>query len=792
MGIEEHIPRMFHRRLLLLGAALVVMVLPLATQMFRLTVVDGAELRRAAQRRLITDRFVGNVRGRIVDRRGKLLAVDVPSYDIAVPYACISGAWAETYAVRLARQRNREIWSELSAAERADLADEVLPIFSDRLDVMWGTLADAAGVPAEQLILQRDEIQQTIERLASRVRDRQRQQQADRLAREREISFDEALEQVGAGVAREIREEVAAHVVLAGVSDETAFRLIRAVTDAIDPREDLAMGDPLSGVEIVRSGIREYPFETMQTVVPRDTLPSPLAADTPAVIEIAGVATHIVGWMRDRHFEEDADRRAIEHAARTGDRYDKDDDRGRYLPTDRVGHTGMERGEEYALRGQRGRERKHLDTGEIEIDPTEDGRDVHLTIDIELQARIAALYDPSIGLAVVQPWAAQKPADGVPAIGDPLAGAVVVIDIDSSDILAMVSAPSFTRIDGRENSAALRSDLRSRRMLNRTTDMAFAPGSIVKPLMLCAAVTDDVYRPDEQITCTGHFLPDRPNILRCWIKKQFEITHNEQLGHDLDGSDAIMGSCNIFFYEIGRRLGPKRLTTWYRRFGVAPLDEHELSPTDLGLGPQRFDGALGRLVDGRRRKPTADEAVLMAIGQGPIAWTPLHAAACYAAIGRGGVYMTPRLRLDDDIQVIDLGLDPAGIDQALHGLQRSVLESTGTTHHVNVPDGQGGTFRQPLFNVPGVEVWAKSGTAEASKLVDEQKQTVLDGDHSWCVLLAGPTGGRPRVVIAVVTEYGGSGGKVSGPIANQALRAVVETGHLEPAPETPDPFPSDG
>ena len=91
--------------------------------------------------------------------------------------------------------------------------------------------------------------------------------------------------------------------------------------------------------------------------------------------------------------------------------------------------------------------------------------------------------------------------------------------------------------------------------------------------------------------------------------------------------------------------------------------------------------------------------------------------------------------------------------------------------------------KEPIFNVEGVKVWGKTGTATAPGLVvdhdgmgPEKGELVLAGDHSWFVVLAGRD--RPRYVISVVTEYAGSGGKVSGPICNEIIRALVEEGAL--------------
>jgi cell division protein FtsI/penicillin-binding protein 2 len=137
---------------------------------------------------------------------------------------------------------------------------------------------------------------------------------------------------------------------------------------------------------------------------------------------------------------------------------------------------------------------------------------------------------------------------------------------------------------------------------------------------------------------------------------------------------------------------------------------------------------------------------------------------------------------------VETGLDTAAIGDALEGLRGSVNDPRGTGHHLTFEVmGAGGPeqAREPIFNARGVSVWGKTGTADAPALVadpdgegPEAPRVLRDGDHSWFVVLAGPEGGRPLYSIAVMMEYAGSGGKVSGPIANQVVHALVAEGYL--------------
>jgi penicillin-binding protein 2 len=362
----------------------------------------------------------------------------------------------------------------------------------------------------------------------------------------------------------------------------------------------------------------------------------------------------------------------------------------------------------------------------------------------------------------------------------------VVLDIATGDVLAMVSVPSFNhRQLASGDTSAIFGDTYAQAYLNRAIDQPYPPGSIVKPVILASAITAGKYSPNERIACTGHFFPDKPLIYRCWIYKQNHTTHTDQLGHDLNGSDAVKVSCNIFFFEMGKRLGPQGIHDLFTRFGVGAQAErwNLFGPPESGEedAPERaliaeYPGSVPDPV-----RATLSEAILMGIGQGPILWTPMHAADAYATLARGGVKLTPRVRSDAKQGRTDLGLDPRGIQQAMEGLKRCANEEMGTTHTITFETADGAKTRENVFTVPGVDIWAKSGTADAPPFIADLDfngaNEAFDGDHAWCVLLAG-VGGEPKYAVAVVVDHGGSGGKVAGPVANQVVYALASEGYL--------------
>ncbi len=236
-----------------------------------------------------------------------------------------------------------------------------------------------------------------------------------------------------------------------------------------------------------------------------------------------------------------------------------------------------------------------------------------------------------------------------------------------------------------------------------------------------------------------------------------------------------MVSCNIFFFTLGRRLGVEGIVDTYRKFGVGETFDlwGEVS------GGPAFAGLLGR--DRLGSGLSLGDAIQMGIGQGPVAWTPLHAANAYAALARGnGVRLSPRLIEGvPRPEPVDLGFDPTGVSMAMRGLEMAVRERRGTGHHLTIEGRQ-----EPMFNAEGVQVWGKTGTATSSPVRARDPdgegaargEILQEGDHSWFVILVGRD--RPRYVISVVMDFAGSGGKVSGPIANQIIHALIAEGYL--------------
>jgi penicillin-binding protein 2 len=792
----------------------------------QLTTARGDELLAKAESRLITERLIPTTRGRILDRKDRVLALDVPSFDIAVDYPLISGSWAFAEAARLARKQHASIWRQIPSEEREKLIMELVPQQQDRLAKAWSKLADLTGTPLADLETRRAEITGRVSRMAAKLTEASRRAlEAERLERGRELTVS------AAEAEKPIREQVTSHIIIRGLSDQLAFEfpgglLPQQADDLTKTAEEanaaaLTAAGLLPGMRLVDGTRREYPAEMLRVSIDRSFFPGPLRSSMALDTAVPGVATPIVGQMRSTLYREDVETRPL--------RREQDGvriiDLSGYAPGDSIGQSGAERLNESVLRGQRGIETQRLETGQKQTTPPQPGRDVRLTLDAALQARIQALLSPEISLTVVQPWHNNK----AKAPGTLLPGAVVVMDVRSSQLLALASTPTWTRAqlatapesilvheadqawlekersrvreDNTRNGAADRLPTAASLLpfLNRSLAKAYAPGSIVKPIIIAAAASEGLYRPGEQISCTGHLYPSQPNRMRCWLYKQFSMTHDQQFGRGLTGPEATMVSCNIFFFTLGQRLGPQRIVDWYQRFGIG----EETAPR-LGLGFQ-FPGAIGRArgaspsqddadelaepdanaPDPSERIVTQGEAALLGIGQGPIAWTPLHAASAYATLGR--IYLgLDEIRPPSIIQSAapstplrspSPSISRPAVREALEGLRLAVSDSRGTGHHIKFTTLDGVNMEEPVFNIPGVTVWGKSGTADSG--VPSRDNPGASLDHSWFVVLVGRQGeDAPLYAVAVLVENGGSGGRVAGPLCNQVLWALRAEGYL--------------
>jgi penicillin-binding protein 2 len=399
----------------------------------------------------------------------------------------------------------------------------------------------------------------------------------------------------------------------------------------------------------------------------------------------------------------------------------------RYLPGDFVGRGGIEGACEPLLRGTRGLSLKSIDGNLLEDIDAVPGRDIHLTLDIALQADVEEIMDHAAG-------------------GKPMVGAAVVIDCRTGEVLTLASAPRYDIGTFRENYDALSEDP-AVPLFNRALAGLYPMGSTFKVISAAAGLHEGVIKPSTTFTCEGIF-PGRSKFFKCYI---YPGSHGP-----LVLRDAIKKSCDVYFYHIGEllgrddsgridpALGSQRLQDWARRFGLA-------QPTGIGLPGE----PAGRVDEGEPKN--------LAIGQGKLMVTPLQAAQVYGLAATGG--RMPRLSLIRELAPSpeaarrDLHLNKDYMDKILIALDAVVNEPGGT--------GYGNA------NLPDIRIFGKSGTAQAGH----------GGDHAW--FIGGATVENPRYIFAVIWEHGGHGGTAAGPVARDIARALRAHGYFEELPADP-------
>jgi len=329
------------------------------------------------------------------------------------------------------------------------------------------------------------------------------------------------------------------------------------------------------------------------------------------------------------------------------------------------------------------------------------------------------------------------------------AGALVAIKPDTGEILGMVSKPSFdpnlfTRGISREKWATITKD-RKNPMLNRALQSQYPPGSTFKIVTAVAGLEEKVIRPDTRVECRGGINYGRWHF-GCW----------KPGGHGIISIHrAIVESCDVFFYEVGRRLGIDKIYKYATSLGLGRKTGIELGKERHGLVPN-----TKWKLDNRKLPWFLGETFNASIGQGYVAVTPIQLAVMTSTIANGGAVYKPSL-LKDSRPVISGRLNISTDD--LETIKRGLFGV------VNEPGGTGSAAKSDIVTIAG-----KTGTAQViaqknvSRYIAERFR-----DHAWFVAFAPVE--KPEIALAVLVEHGGHGGGAAAPIAKSAIEAYVRS-----------------
>lgn len=466
----------------------------------------------------------------------------------------------------------------------------------------------------------------------------------------------------------------------------------------------------------------------------------------------------------------------------------RDDEHWRYRPGDEAGVSGVELLGESMLRGRRGFEDKKLDGTRIRLEPPIDGRDVALTIDLDLQGDITWLLMQAI----------EEDSNRTGA-------SCVVLDIETRQVLALVSVPTYTREHYRTRYAELRDDTRFRPLLFRAVMEEYQPGSILKPAALLAGFRHGLIDVARTVHCDGSFIEGSKNW-HCW-------THWKHLpGHgSVAAADAIQHSCNIYFYDLGQRLGPPRLTSFYCDLIDGPPSDPTRRP-GTGLIEERngIIPTLNWITEHRNRTFSPADGRNYAIGQGELQITPLQAANLYATLA-AGTYRDPTILADDPAHRPPIPLNGVPLEAwsaARRGLFKCVNEPGGTAYkHAHMEElavcGKTGSAqcvaralrRRYTFDLgngltqsvvaPSIEAAREALSLSADvrcigqKIVERWPPNKPDSDepptHAWYAAFAPYE--KPTIALAVIIEHGGGGGQAAGPVGREIFRLLLSSPH---------------
>jgi penicillin-binding protein 2 len=400
-----------------------------------------------------------------------------------------------------------------------------------------------------------------------------------------------------------------------------------------------------------------------------------------------------------------------------------------YSPGDAIGKFGLERMYEKYLRGIDGEKRVEVDASGREvrvldvIEPIP-GNSLYLNIDMDVQEAVEKAYDGKDG-------------------GPDRKGGTVVSAPRSGGVLALVSRPAFDPNQLTSGSKRYWQSiaLDDRHPLqNRAIQGRFPPGSTFKVVLALEALERGIINEHTSFTCTGGF-PFGNRVFRCW----------ERRGHGvISVHRAIVESCDVFFYNVGLRLGIDAIHEAGEKIGLTRLTGIDLPGEKKGLIPSS---------EWKRKtfkeKWYEGETVSVSIGQGAVWLTPVSLMQLAAFVGNEGVTFKP--------QVVNRVVSPNGKVIKVFKPQMTANVKLHKKAVRIVKDGMMGVINEPkgtakVAQLQQVKMSGKTGTAQSVGRGREGK-----GDHAWFIAYA--PNDAPSVAMGILVEHGGHGGSASSPVA---------------------------
>ena len=409
---------------------------------------------------------------------------------------------------------------------------------------------------------------------------------------------------------------------------------------------------------------------------------------------------------------------------------------GKLRPGDFAGKFGLERQYNDILIGTDGKRRVIVnsvgkETGRLSTQEAIPGKQIQLTIDYDLQQ----VAEQSLGA---------RP------------GAVVALDPRTGEVLAMASHPSMDANDFAVRISAedwnKLNESTEHPMMNRAIQAQLAPGSVFK-IVTATAMLEDKVPPESFTTFCPGYGTFYGRQFKCWVyyAKTGATSHGVTNLHE-----AILKSCDVFFYNVGMRLGIDRLSYYGSKFGIGHKTGIDLPSEEPGLMPSAE--WVERVY---HRKWYPGETISVSTGQGAVTTTPLQLARMIGGIAMGGVFKQPHLLKD-----------APNVGEERFPISESTVEKITDAMYgvVNEAGGTGGQLK-----LAGIEFSGKSGTAQVIGYDTRARvgKTKQFEDNAWFVGYAPRR--NPDIVVAVlVQESGKHGGEAAGPVVRDIIKAYYD------------------
>ncbi|MCD6187038.1 MAG: penicillin-binding protein 2 [Desulfuromusa sp.] len=531
------------------------------------------------------------------------------------------------------------------------------------------------------------------------------------------------------------------------VDNRPSFQISVMRQEVENPAQLFEQLSPLLGIDISELELRwqegkKFPIyrpvplaqdvsrETMEKVQEHSvTLPGVLTEVRPVRDYLEhGSAAHLIGYLGE----------ITQAELQSGDF-------NQYRAGDFIGKTALERTFEPYLRGEKGRRLVEVDVQgkllrQLEMEPSRPGNKIYLTLDRELQ----------------------RAADE--AFGSQ-AGAAVALDVNTGEVLVMVSRPTFdpslfaSGITGDEWRVLAEND--SHPLQNKVIAGQYPPGSTFKMVVALAALRDGA-SVKRSVDCKGDFVIGGSRY-RCWKKK----------GHGpTDLKKALRESCDVWFYQVGLELGIDKLSAAAKEFGLGSPVGYPLPGERSGLMPSQ------EWKRQRYNKPWyAGETVIASIGQGFVLATPMQLAVMMATVANNGKVLKPQVvrKIEDWQGHLLIQPETEIVRQINYSPADWKAVRDGLIAVVNEPHGTG-----RAAHIDNILVAGKTGTSQVvRRRSDEEEELDKDGKTPYrfrphALFVAYAPAEKPEIAIAVVVEHGQSGGRVAGPIAKRIIQRYME------------------